>query len=81
MASGSRSVGYHSAVRGPDPPSLHPSNEPGPQIFVGSFVVAGTATKRREISTGLGSFSFGFRLVEERAFRRFPPDIPEIPSR
>jgi hypothetical protein len=26
-------VGYHPAVRGPDPPSLHPSNEPGPQTF------------------------------------------------
>jgi hypothetical protein len=29
MAPGSRSVGYHPAVRGPGPPSLHPSNKPG----------------------------------------------------
>jgi hypothetical protein len=34
MASGSRSVGYHSAVRGPGPPSLHPSNKPGPQTLI-----------------------------------------------
>ena len=34
MAPGSRSVGYHSAARGPGPPSLHPSNKPGPQILL-----------------------------------------------
>jgi hypothetical protein len=27
-------MGYHSAVRGPGPSSLHPSNEPGPQTLI-----------------------------------------------
>src|SRR5262249_7831352 len=34
MGLGSRSVGYHSAVRGSGPPSLHPSNEPEPQTLI-----------------------------------------------
>src|SRR5262249_22401730 len=38
MALGSRSVGYHSAVRGPGPPSLHPSNEPGPQNLIAAML-------------------------------------------
>ena len=44
MASGSRSAGYHSAVRGPGPPSLHPSNKPGPQTL--------TSAMLRKISKG-----------------------------
>ena len=40
MASGSRSVGYHSAVRGPGPPALHPSNEPGPQTLIPAMLSA-----------------------------------------
>jgi len=33
--------GYHSAARGPAQPSLHPSNEPGPQLAWGGIVTKG----------------------------------------
>src|SRR5262249_10656077 len=53
MALGSRSVGYHSAVRGSGLPSLHPSNEPEPQTLIPAMMcpVAAHRLKRIAISS------------------------------
>ena len=61
MASGSRSVGYHSAVRGPGPASLHPSNEPGPQTLILRCCVLGI--------TPVKGFGIGFGLIRTRGYR------------
>ena len=50
MALGSRSVGYHSAVRGSGPPSLHPSNEPEPQTLIPAMMCPLAAHRLKRIA-------------------------------
>src|SRR5262245_55116221 len=72
LASGGRSVGYHSAVRGPGPASLHPSNEPGPQTLIPCpWSPEGHRHFRSACLTMRAAFAFIFMHPSARALEAF----------
>ena len=79
MALGSRSVGYHSAVRGSGPPSLHPSNEPEPQTLIPAMMcpLAAHRLKRIAISQVLAR---RLTLTQQVPRTRGEPRTVAVPS-